>query len=98
MVGGPEIARIIKQFEKDISDEINLSGKDHDQTPCVKKLFVENVRSMVDVLNNMGNPYTYESGDLYVLDTKMVLYKSVAESLSRVCDTGLTQYNEYVRC
>ena len=84
MVGGPEIACIIKEFDKNISDEINPSGKDQDQTPCVKKLFVKNVRSMVDVLNNMGNPYTDESGDLYVLDTKVVLDKSVTESLSRV--------------
>ena len=64
----------------------------------VQKLFVNNVKSLVAVINEMGNPFTEDSGDLYVLDSKVVMDKSVAESLSTIYDRGLTKYTEYVMC
>ena len=75
-----------------------MSLKHHDQTPSVQKLFVNNVKSLVAVINDMGNPFTDDSGDLYVLDSKVVMDKSVAESLSTIYDTGLAKYTEYVMC
>ena len=59
MVVGPEVARVIKEFQdgnqnwrRQIADT-----RHHDQTPIVQALFVKDVRSLAGVIQEMGNPF-----------------------------------------
>ncbi|KAG1664155.1 hypothetical protein GQR58_019968 [Nymphon striatum] len=71
MVAGPEVARVIEEFQ-DVSQHCRQKKADtrhHDQTPSVQTSFVKDVRSLVDVIEEMGNPFEEESQDVVKLSS-----------------------------
>lgn len=98
MVAGPEIARVVAEFEDGMKDTSSESShKHHEQTPSVQKTFAKNVNSLVTTIQDMGNPFLEDSGDLLVLDTKTVMNESVVHTVKTIEETGLQQYNTYVK-
>ena len=78
MIAGPEIARIISEFEFE-SDSARITinktaepGPHHDQLPGVQKKFKREAKSLTSVFEELGNPFLEESQDLLVLDTKYI--------------------------
>ena len=71
MIAGPEVARIIQEFEeasfKEVSEE---KSHHHEQTPGVQAAFKEDMLSLVSAIEEMGNPFQEDSSDLLVLDSK----------------------------
>lgn len=45
----------------------------------------------------MGNPFEDESTDLYVIDTKDVVYCSVADSMEKLSESGGQQYRKFMQ-
>ena len=43
-----------------------------DQSPTVQKHFSKDVLSLIDVMEDLGNPFEEESTDLLVLDSKEI--------------------------
>ena len=73
MVAGPEVARVIEEFhEEHHRCGIKVDTRHHDQTPSVQTSFAEDVRSLVNAFEELGNPFEEESMDLLVLDTKEI--------------------------
>ena len=75
MVSGPEIARVVAEFEAfhDVIKTNQSKGPDihhHEQVMSVQTNFQKHVESLVQVMESMGNPFTEDSHDLLVLDTK----------------------------
>ncbi|KAG1712189.1 Conserved oligomeric Golgi complex subunit 6 [Nymphon striatum] len=71
MVAGPEVARVIEEFQ-DVGQHCRQKKADtrhYDQTPSVQTSFVKDVRSLVDVIEEMGNPFEEESQDVVKLST-----------------------------
>ena len=62
MVSGPEMARAVNEFESFLEliqcqQNKNSNVKHHEQTKSVQKSFVNHVKSLVDVICKMGNPF-----------------------------------------
>ena len=49
------------------------TGRHHEQIPSVQNYFPSRVRSVTDVLEDHGNPFSDTSTDLYTLDTKRII-------------------------
>ena len=69
MVAGPEVARLIKEFEANMHPN---SGqiRHHDTTLSAQKAFAKDVRSILAVSKDLGDPFEEDSLDLQVLDIK----------------------------
>ena len=50
----------------------NQETHHHEETPSVQKTFARDVRSLVAVIKELGNPFEEDSQDLLVLDTKEI--------------------------
>ena len=46
-------------------------------------------------INDLGNPFTDDSSDLYVINTKNVKGKDVAKSITVIDDIGTQQFRTY---
>ena len=100
MVAGPEIARITTEFEElaihQQDDASNTGHYHHDQQPAVQTAFLKEVRALVTVLEEMGNPFLERSQDLLVIDTRDIMDTQVTETVRRIEALGEEQYTEFV--
>ena len=97
MVSGPEIARIVNEFEDCCSRDTTTSHLHHDQKPSVQKLFVQDVKSLISVIDDLGNPFCEKSSDLLVLDTKEMMSEVVIKSVTQAKEIGQSKYETYVK-
>ena len=85
MVSGPEMSRIINEFEvsqellKSISDD--RKHRHHEETRGVQSTFQSEVQSLSNVISEMGNPFLDQSGDLLILDTRDIINATVVKSV-----------------
>ncbi len=93
MVAGPEIARIVSEFEEKPEAIQHLH---HEQHQRVQETFLKEVKSLVAVFENMGNPFLENSKDLMVLDTRDIMDASVGETVRNAETLGNEQYEEFV--
>ena len=90
MIAGPEVVRAIEEFQRE-----NLhSGKEnnihhHDQTASVQASFIKDVRSLIKVMEEFGNPFEEDSLDLVVLDTKECVGSPAIQTVKEVKEIGL---------
>ena len=74
MGAGPHIARITTEFEEQAihqqEDAGNTGNHHHDQQPPGQTAFLKDVRALVTVLEEMGNPFLECSQDLLIIDTR----------------------------
>ncbi len=96
MVAGPEFARMLWDFE-DILHKANQNGIDlhHEQVVFIQKAFSEQVKSLVSIMNEMGNPFKEESTDLLVLDSKEIMNTEVVHLVRNIEDIGRKQYQTF---
>ncbi len=78
MIGSPELARMVNEYEDQSLLKKKETKKHHDQMLSVQKVFVKEVKDLVEEL---GNPFREDSGDLLVLDTKDIMPKEVVDSV-----------------
>ena len=93
MVAGPEIARMVSEFEAKPEAGEHLH---HEQRRRVQETFLNEVKCLVAVIENMGNPFLENSEDLVVLDTRNILDASVGETVRNAEKLGKEQYQEFV--
>ena len=98
MVAGPELARILSEFESSINPQRNPNADacHHEQTNAIQASFTEQALSMVDVIEDMGNPFQDDGGLLYALDTKQVADDEAVATVNSIELTGQVQYEEYI--
>ncbi len=90
MITGPETGRIISE----LSVKQSKFGH-HEQTPSIQNRFARNVRSVIEAFNEMGNPFTETSTDLFAIDTKVIMADQVVQSIKEA--EGLRkQYEAFV--
>jgi hypothetical protein len=82
-----------------LADLISLSKQRFEQlgmkTHDVKAFFdkVQKLYTMKDI----SNPYMEETGDLFILDTKIIAHPSVAEMVASQYDDDKTRFNEFLK-
>ena len=66
MVAGPETARMVKEFEEliGISDQVERK-RHHEQEASIQMKFAKEVTTLVEVYEELGNPFEEDSGELY---------------------------------
>ena len=98
MIAGPEVARAIEEFR----DGHQHCGRredtcHHDQTPSVQTSFTKDVRALVSVIEELGNPFDEESMDLIVLDTKEIAGPAAVETVRNVKKINQEQFQAFTR-
>ena len=96
MIAGPEIARAVKEFESAYEVERPTETCHHEQVASVQKAFANDVQNLIRVTEEMGNPFSEDSVDLLVLDTKEIAPTCVVEAVSGVKEKGQSMYDRYV--
>ena len=97
MIGGPEIAAMVKQFEEKSLTEKQKPTKHHDQTPSMQSSFLKDVKCLINAVEEMGNPFKEDSGDLLVLDTMEIMPEEVVQSVKNLQKLGEGQYKAFVK-
>jgi len=97
MLAGPEVSRIIKDFENQMDPKDNEVDLHHEQTKATQDIFAQNVRSLSTTMEDMGNPYMEESKDLLVLDSRDIVDPSVTQTIQQIGAIGKEQYDAYVQ-
>ena len=91
MVAGPEIAGVLKEFESTFEVTKPCDKRHHEQTPSVQKAFFKDVQALNSVLEEMGNPFTDDSTQLIVLDTKDIMPEPVVQAIKTAKQKGQSQ-------
>lgn len=95
-VAGPEVSRLIDEFETRGDADPKSEGKHHDETESVQKRFLEMVENLAKVIKEMGNPFEEDSVDLIVLDSHEIMDSKVSESLRSMKSLGQTQFTNFI--
>ena len=97
MLAGPEVARLIEEFQDEpLSWNKPPDVRHHDQSASVQRAFVKDVKSMVTVIEDFGNPFQEDSQDLLVLDTKEISPPAAVDALRRAHKVGQMQFDNFV--
>ena len=64
---------MVAEFE----DSIIGSTKHHEQSTAVQTTFAKEVKALVEVFDEIGNPFKEDNGDLLTLDTKLIMDSEV---------------------
>ena len=89
MIAGPEIARVIDEFH----DGSQFSGRyddtrQHDQTPSIQTSFAKDVCSLVQMMEELCNPFEEENMDMVALDTKEIAGPAAVEAVQKAKRIG----------
>jgi len=96
MVAGPEVARVIMEFEEaNMHPNANEETRHHEETPRAQEAFAKDVQSLVAVIEELGNPFEEDSPDLLVLDTKEIADPAVIETVRTAKQIGQEQFQAY---
>ena len=71
--------------------------KHHKQTTKLQEEFREDVASLSEVIERMGNPYLDVGNDLVTLDTQLVMDKTAIETLRNYEEAGKQHYDSFVQ-
>ena len=88
MVAGPEVSRMVTEFESLQAHSHINDNRHHEQHKGVQATFLKEVKSLVAVIDEMENPFMEESDDLLVLDTRDFLDTCVGETVRKAETLG----------
>lgn len=97
MIAGPEVARVISEFENDLHRNASMLTCHHDQTASVQISFARDVRSLVAAIDEFGNPFEEESQDLLVLDTKEIADPAAVNTVRDAKKIGQKQFDAFAK-
>ena len=94
MISGQDMAGIVSEVSvKQLEDP---ASNHHEQTPSTQNRFARNVKSVVDIFIEYGNPFTETSSDLFSVDTNVFMANKVVQSVREAEDLGKAQYKAFV--
>lgn len=99
MVAGPELVRMTAEFEastEGMHRGMTSETRHHEQTKSSQMIFAHQVKSLVEVMEEMGNPFMEESNDLLRLDTRDIIDPAVVSSLRQAEQIGQQQYKAFM--
>jgi len=82
MVSGPELARLVKEFENSDEDQ-HTQLLHHEQSHASQTRFKNHVSTLVSTIEELGNPFEETSEDLVSLMSKDILMSSVVQCVPR---------------
>ena len=92
MVSGPEMARVIGEFEVSTEKRKKTDTRHHEQTKHAQMAFAQDVKALTGAIEDMGNPFCENSSDLLVLDTRDLADAAVINTVNQIEKLGQEQY------
>ena len=97
MMSGPEMARLVNEFDASMMMEAEAQGADHHEVQrSFQVAFFKDVKSLVATMEDLGNPFLEESQDLIVLDTKEIAGSAAVTNLRQIEAIGMEQCNTFI--
>ena len=96
MVSGPEMARVIGEFEVSTEKRKKTDTRHHEQTKHAQMAFAQDVKALTGAIEDMDNPFCENSSDLLVLDTRDLADAAVINTVNQIEKLGQEQYDTYV--
>jgi hypothetical protein len=84
------------EFEATTEKKKLSDFRHHEESKYVQVAFHGDVKSLADVIEEMGNPFDDNSGDLLVLDTRDIVDTAIINTLRQIESLGKEQYETYV--
>ena len=97
MVAGLEIARILNESEDQFQRQKQIDAHHHEQLPSIQKSFASDLNNTISTFTKLGNPFSKDSKNLYVLDTKVIMSDKVVATVWSVENIGKTEFSEFVK-
>ena len=94
MIGGPEIARLVKNFNNEQHGAMN---KHHEDTDAHENKFRKDVKNFKECVAELGNPFNEDDNSLVQIMSRTVMNNSSLESVKNAKKIGEDQYEEYVQ-
>ena len=95
MVAGPEIARMIQEFEGDNSTTDEYDH--HEQKKGIQNAFAKDVVNTISSFEEMGNPFKEEGPHLMALHTRDIMDNSVISTVKKARKLGEDQLNAFLK-
>ena len=92
MIAGPDVSRVVEEFHKELDYcACKTNTGHHDQTPTIQVTFGKDVLSLINVMEDFGNPFEEEGTDLLVLDSKEIADHAAVETVKNIQRIGQEQ-------
>ena len=89
MVAGPEVVRMVTEFETPQAHGQSTEHRHHEQHPGVQTAFLKYVKSLVAVIEEMGNPFLEKSEHLTPGIFLMSQLEKLCERLKHLVENGM---------
>lgn len=97
MVGGPEISRIIQEFEASLDDKkIHPEEHHHEQSKSFQENFKSDVSKLTTVVQAAGNPFMERSTDFVTIHSKNIVDPAAHDAMKKLRNIGEEQYEAFV--
>ena len=98
MLSGPEMARLVNEFEAGMAPDTGRknNSKHHEEHRSFQVSFYEDVKSLVAAVEDLGNPFLEETGDLFILDRKVVAEESAVSRMRHIESLGKEQCETFI--
>jgi hypothetical protein len=96
MVAGPEIARMVEEFEKQTFRGEANDVDHHERLPSFQMTFSNQVNELVIAMTEIGNLFIGDSCCLFALDTKDTMGAEVVSTVKGIINLGQQQYNDFI--
>ena len=94
MVSGPEQVRVLKEFEENYQKDSEM-GFHHEEGLSTQRNFKEHTYSLIEIIQELGNPLLDASDELLALATRDILDESVSNTVRILLNLGKEQYTLY---
>ena len=96
MIAGPEIARLVREFEKDLKED-GFEHLHHEESFSHQKEFLKDVSNLVEHFEKNNNPFKDRSDNLTRLITMDIMPTNSVTTMKKVYSTGQTQYEHFCK-
>ena len=88
MVAGPLVSHLVANYEEVSGVKVETEKRHHEKSPTYQKSFLDNVKKMTNTLEEMGNPFQEETGNLLSLDTRILRLRRVLRGFLHMFHLG----------
>ena len=95
MVAGPELSRMVEEFEGRFT--VSEERDHHEQKPGVQSTFLKDVVNTVSSFEELGNPFTEKRENLMAMHTKDIMDDNVVATVKNAHKIGEEQFCLFVK-
>ena len=96
LLAGPEIVRVITEFEVGMLTRKNAVFQHHVQSPSVQQRFLAHTKALIIAFQEAGNQFDVDSHEVVIIDTREVMPNNVARSIMGAHGERMKQHADFV--